>query len=297
MKIFLTGASGLLGTRLRSTLQHRGDTVVSLSRQAREGFVQGDPGVPGPWLDELTKCDAVVHLAGEPILARRWNDRFLAHVERSRVESTRLIAETLAKAGKPSVFISGSATGFYGSDRGDTILNESSAAGSDTLAKICIAWEQATEAAQSVGVRVACVRTGIVLDPEGGALPKMLKPFKMFAGGRIGNGMQFMSWIHHEDMTRALLHALETSTLRGPFNATAPNTVTNAEFSRVVAKVFRRPNWLPVPKFMLRLLVGRAAEVVTGSVRAVPDALLQSGFTFRHPTLEDALRDLLNRPA
>jgi uncharacterized protein len=216
------------------------------------------------------------------------------------VDSTRVIAETLAKYplrsdGTPKVFVSGSAVGIYGANTGDAIQTENSPPANDILASICVDWEAAAEVARTAGVRVCHPRTGIVLDPDGGALKSMALPFKLFVGGRIGSGKQWVSWIHHADMTALLLFALDTLTLTGPFNATAPNPVTNAEFSRVLAAVLRRPNYLPAPTFALRLLIGKGAEVIAGGQRAVPRAATEVGYSFRYPTLEPALLEIYGR--
>ncbi len=311
MRILVTGATGLIGRRLISQLLRRGEMVLPLSRKPiPSGFfgpgscepVVGDPTRAGPWRDALATCDAVVHLAGEPILGKRWNDAVLKELLDSRVESTRLIAETLARHpkradGSPKVFVSGSAVGYYGANPGAGEQRESSPPGSDALARICIAWESAAEPAARAGVRVAHPRTGIVLDPEGGALPTMVRPFKLFAGGRIGSGKQYVPWIHREDMTGLLLHLLDTAGCRGAFNACAPNPVTNAEFGAALGRVLHRPNWLPVPRFAIRVLLGKVADVVVGGQRAIPTKLLESGFAFRFADLEKALGELLLHPA
>ncbi|MEO2091490.1 MAG: TIGR01777 family oxidoreductase [Gemmataceae bacterium] len=307
MRVFITGSTGLIGRRVVRALLARGDAVVPLSRKPLPPVhfgpgscepVVGDPTTPGPWLDQLAACDAVVHLAGEPIAGKRWSDEFLKLVRRSRVDSTRLIAETLARSprragGTPKVLVSGSGVGYYGANTGDAVQTESAPPGGDVLADICRKWEAAADAARAAGARVCHSRTGIVLDPAGGALPKMALPFKLFVGGRIGSGKQWMSWIHHTDMTGLLLFALDTPTVTGPFNAVAPTPVTNAEFSRTLAKVLRRPNLFPAPVFALRVLLGKVAEVVAGGQRATPKAALDAGYRFRFAELEAALREVL----
>ena len=310
MRILVTGAAGLIGKRLVPKLLERGDTVLPLSRKplfpdtfgpgACDPLV-GDPSQAGPWLDSITGCDAVVHLAGEPILGRRWNDAVLKQILDSRVNSTALIARALAENprrsdGSPKVLISGSAVGYYGANSGLGEMLEPSPAGSDALARICIAWEAAAEPATTAGVRVVHPRTGIVLDPDGGALPTMVRPFKLFAGGRIGLGKQYVPWIHRDDMTSLLIHLLDRDDCRGAFNACSPNPVTNAQFSAALGKVLRRPNWLPVPRLAIRVLLGKVAEVVVGGQRAIPGQTLASGFAFQFPDLEAALRDLLLQP-
>jgi uncharacterized protein (TIGR01777 family) len=283
MRVFVTGGTGLIGRRLVAALTARGDTVVSLSRRAAEPRpgvepVTGDPAVAGPWLEQVGGCDAVVHLAGEPIMGQRWNAERLARMRASRVESTRLIAETLAKGG-PRVMVSGSAVGYYGLNTGDAEITEASPPGSDILARMCVDWEAAADPARAAGVRVVHPRTGIVLDPAGGAFPEMARPFKLFVGGRIGSGRQWVPWVHHADMTALLLFALDVPGVSGPVNAVGPHPVTNAEFSRLLAKALKRPNLFPVPVFALKLLFGGVAELVAGGQKALPAKLLAAGFT------------------
>lgn len=308
MRVFVTGATGLIGQRLIPRLLERGDTVLPLSRKPMfpGAFgpgscepVVGDPTKPGPWLGLIATCDAVVHLAGEPILGKRWNDDVLKELLDSRVNSTALIAETLAKNprrpdGSPKVFVSGSAVGYYGADSGDAEQLESSPPASDAMVNICVGWEAAAKPAEVAGVRVVHPRTGIVLDPAGGALPKIVKPFKLFAGGRIGSGKQYVPWIHRDDMTALLMFLLDHPDCHGAFNACGPNPVTNSVFSAILGNVLQRPNWLPVPRFAIRILLGKVADVVVGGQRAIPAKALAAGFAFRFPDLESALRDLLS---
>ena len=248
MTIFVTGATGLVGSHLVRALAARGDRVLALSRKAVdpgrfgpqvEGVV-GDPAADGPWLARLKECDAVVHLAGEPIAARRWTDAFLKVVRESRVRSTALIAAALAGRprrgdGSPKAWISASAVGYYG-PRGDEVLLEGAAAGGDELARVCLAWERAADPAAAAGVRVAHPRIGHVLDAHQGVLPRMARPFKLFAGGPIASGKQWMSWVHIADIVGLVLFALDTPEVAGPFNATAPEPVRNREFARTLAR-------------------------------------------------------------
>ena len=301
MKIFVTGASGLVGKRLVVALASRGNRVLALSRKSGASgpsgaeAVHGDPSVVGPWLDRLDECDAVVHLAGENIFAERWSDKFMAEIRRSRVESTAPIAERLAKRptrsdGTPKTLISASAVGYYGP--GEDEKTESSPAGNDFMAEVCVAWEAAAEPARRAGVRVTHPRFGIVLDPDGGALPNLMRPFRFFVGGRVGHGRQWVSWIHRDDATSALLFLLDQP-LSGPVNVTAPNPVRNREFSSILAAAMHRPNWLPVPPFSLRLALGKVAEVITTGQRVVPKALSETGFEFRYARLEKAMGQLI----
>ena len=310
LRILVTGATGLIGRRLIPALLQRGDTVLPLSRKPipadlfGPGIIEpiiGDPALAGPWLDSISTCDAVVNLTGEPILGQRWNEDFLKKIRDSRVNATARIADALAKNpkradGSPKVFVSGSAVGYYGADTGGAERIETAPAGDDAMAKICVDWEEAAKPARDAGVRVIHPRTGIVLDPEGGALPSLVRPFKLFAGGRIGSGKQFVPWIHRDDMTALLIHLLDRVDCSGPFNACGPHPATNSELAAALAKVLGRPNWLPAPRFAIRLLLGRVADTVAGGQRALPAKALASGFAFRFTDLEPALRDLLSRP-
>lgn len=295
MRVFVTGATGLVGSRLVDALKARGDTVFALSRRPGPDVVEGDPAIAGPWLDRLESCNAVVHLAGENIFAKRWSDAFLEKIRDSRVTSTRLIAECLARNGSPStVFVSCSAVGFYG-DRGDNPVRETDPPGSDFMAGACRDWEAAADPARSAGLRVVHPRLGIVLDPKGGALPNLTSPYRFFVGGRIGTGRQYTCWIHHVDLTRLLLYAIDVPNLSGPVNATAPNPVTNDAMGRMIGKVLGRPHWFPVPRFAMRIALGRIADMLVTGQRALPTAAIEAGFKFRFPDLEAALRELLVR--
>jgi uncharacterized protein len=237
----------------------------------------------------------VVHLAGEPV-AQRWTPDRKAAIRDSRVQGTSLLARTIAAVGGPRpVFLSGSAVGFYG-DRGDELLDESSGPGTDFLATVCQEWEAATRPAADAGARVVLLRTGIVLHPDGGALERLLVPFRLGVGGPIGSGRQWMSWITLEDELRAIAHAMWTESVRGPVNLVAPTPVTNAEFAATLGRVLTRPALLPVPRFALELLYGEMADAtILAGQRAMPRVLLGSGFGYAHPTLEQGLRALLGR--
>jgi uncharacterized protein len=282
--IFVTGATGLVGSRLVAALRERGDSVVALSRRPGPDVIEGDPSRPGPWLDLLDSCDAVVHLAGEGIFAKRWTNDFMKRIRESRVASTELISERLAKSGNKSVaFVSCSAVGYYGDPN------------TDFMTSVCHDWEAAADKARFAGNRVVHPRLGIVLDPKGGALPNLMRPYKYFVGGRMGSGKQIVNWIHHADLTRLLLFALDTPSLVGPMNATAPEPLTNDAIGRTIARVLGRPHWLPVPRFALRIALGRIADVLLAGGRVSSDKVIQAGFKFRFPELEPALRDLLGR--
>ena len=297
MNITLTGASGLIGRRLLKNFATAGYGLRVLSRHAGTNLPPGvaisvwDPMQGSPPEESLAGADAVVHLAGEPV-AQRWTDAVKRGIRDSRVVGTRNLVAGLAKLrNKPKVLVCASAIGIYGS-RGDEVLKESSGAGKGFLAETCVAWEQEAVAAETLGVRVVRVRIGIVLDGRGGALQKMLPPFRMGVGGRLGDGKQWMSWIHLADLASMLQMAVE-GPARGVLNGVAPNPVVNAEFTRELAKAVHRPAIFPVPGAAIKLLFGEMAEVLLASQRVVPEAAQKAGFTFRFPELAGALRDVV----
>ncbi len=295
MKVLVTGSTGLIGSALIKALHTQGHQVVRLVRAplaVSEPTVSWNPDTGTIDAAGLQGLDAVVHLAGESI-ARRWTQARKRRIRESRVRGTQLLAQTLARLQRPpKTLISASAIGYYG-DRGDTILREDSAPGSGFLAETSVAWEQAAQPAVQAGIRVAHPRTGIVLTTAGGALKEMLLPFQLGLGGVLGSGKQYWSWIAFDDVIGGLLHALHNENLRGPFNLVAPQPVTNREFTKVLGRVLSRPTLLPAPKFALRLLLGEMAEgLLFASARVEPAKLLASGYQFRHPDLEEALRAL-----
>jgi uncharacterized protein (TIGR01777 family) len=306
MRVFVTGGTGLVGRRSVRALRGRGDEPVVLSRRAttaREQFgegvrvVEGDPMQAGAWMDAVPDCDAVIHLAGENVFGRRWNAAVKQLLVDSRVQSTRHVAAALARKplradGRPRVLVNASAIGYYG-PHGDEELDENSPAGDDFLARLCADWEREAAAAERAGARSAMVRIGVVLDREGGALAKLLTPFKLFAGGPVGGGRQWMSWIHHEDMTGLLLLALDRDEARGPLNGTAPNPVTNRDFSKALGRALQRPSFFPTPGLFLRLGLGEVAEVVLTGQRVLPRRPLALGYSFRYPTVDAALQQIL----
>lgn len=301
MRVFVTGGTGLVGRRVVARLRDRGDDVIILSRSPGAGVV-GDPTVAGPWLDQLATCDAVIHLAGEPIAAHRWTTRFRQKVRDSRVVSTGLIAEALAKSprradGSPKVLVNASAVGYYGAfEDNPTEFVESDLPGSGFLADVCVAWEGATVPAAKAGVRVAVVRVGMVLAGDGGALPQLARPFRWYLGGPVGSGRQWVGWIHVDDLAGLFLLALDRANVSGPVNGTAPEPVTNWGFSRSLAAVLHRPCWLRVPKLALRIGLGTMAELATHGQRVVPARAKELGYEFRYPLLEPALRAALGVP-
>lgn len=289
LRVAVTGASGFLGTALCAFLTTGGHKVVRIGR-GRGNDVQWDPVRGALDMAALEGVDAVIHLAGASV-AERWTSEHKRAIRESRVQSTRLLAQAIAKLQrKPSVFLSGSAIGIYGS-RGDEVLDETSAFGADFLADIGREWEAETRAAEDAGVRVVHLRTGIVLNPAGGALAKMVTPFQAGVGGKLGSGAQWMSWISREDWIGAAYHALFTESLRGAVNFVGPEPVTGATFATTLARVLGRPNLFPVPAFALKTVFGEMAEgTILASQRVLPKALERSGFAFAHPSLATALR-------
>jgi uncharacterized protein (TIGR01777 family) len=272
MNVTLTGASGLIGSKLRTALQQRGDEVIPVSLRRD---------------DEIPLGDAVIHLAGENV-AQRWTDDARERIEQSRVQGTRRVVQAInASAHKPPL-ISASAVGYYG-PHGDETVDEDTPAGDDFLAQICVAWEQEAEQAET---RVVLVRTGVVLDPGGGALSKMMTPFKLGAGGPVAGGRQYMPWIHVDDVVGIYLNALDDPNWSGPVNATAPEPVTNRTFSKALGKALNRPAFAPIPGAAIRLLYGDMAQIVTSGQRAVPRRTLALGYSYKHQNLEEALKNV-----
>ena len=316
MRIVVAGGSGFLGRPLVNRLAVALHDVVVLTRgpagprvgsirsvtwtpdgeipPTRAGRAEAGSGRFGDWSTEVDGADAIINLAGEGIADRRWTVARKNVLRRTRMWSTRsLVAAVRAAAVKPPVFLSGSAVGYYGST-GDRTLDESSPPGSDFLAKLCVDWEAEAREAAALGCRVVTLRSGLVLARDGGALKKLLPPFQLYAGGPISSGRQFMSWIHRDDWIEMVMWALDTRAVAGALNATAPNPVTNAEFSRELGRALNRPSWLPVPALALRLLVGEIAPVaLVGGQRVMPKRALAHGFTFRYPELAAALAAVL----
>ena len=297
MKIVVAGANGLIGKALLRALKARGDEVLALVRRPQEieGAVtlQWD-GRDGAWASAIDGADAVVNLAGANIADHRWSDDFKRQVLESRTHSTKAIVEAIAKAEvKPRVLVNASAVGYYGG-RGDDLVDESARPGTDFLAGVVKAWE---EEAAKAAVRSVFLRTGIVLARDGGALAKMIPPFKAFVGGPIGSGKQWMPWIHLDDEVSAILWTIDHEELKGPVNLTAPNPVTMGEFAKTLGKVLHRPSWAPVPVAALKVVVGEFATVLVEGQRTVPLQLQKSGFAFRFTDLSAALEDLLGHRA
>ena len=297
MIIVVTGASGFIGRRLLKNFISAGYEIRVLSRHAGTNLPPGvklfawDPMQGPPPEESLREAGVVVHLAGEPV-AQRWSDSVKELIRDSRVVGTRnLVAGLKAMKRPPDALISSSAVGYYGS-RGDEVLKESSGSSDTWLSKVCVGWEREAEAASGLGVRVVPIRTGLVLDPRGGALHQMLPPFRMGVAGKLGSGTQWMSWIHLADLASLFQFAVETP-VRGPLNGVAPYPVTNADFTQELAKVLHRPALISVPVTALKLLYGEMAEVLLSSQRAIPTAAEAAGFRFRFPQLGPALANLL----
>jgi uncharacterized protein (TIGR01777 family) len=297
MHVLVTGSTGLVGSALVRRLTSEGHQVTRLVRTATppgSSDVSWDPAANRIATPALEGLDAVVHLAGENIATGRWTPAKKARIRDSRVQGTTLLCEALAQLVEaPKVLVSASAIGYYG-DRGEQVMREESRPGDDFLADVCRAWEAATAPAEARDIRVVHLRIGMILSPDGGALAKMLTPFKLGAGGVLGSGQQYMSWIALDDIVGIIHHALHTEALRGPVNAVAPQAVTNRDFTKTLGRVLRRPTVLPMPAPVVRLLFGEMGDtLLLSSTRVVPARLEASGYAFRYPDLEGALRHLL----
>ena len=292
MRIAVSGSTGFIGSQLVTALTRDGHDVTRIVRsKARSGDVRWSPDEGSIDAAALEGTEAVIHLAGE-IIAQRWTGAVKQRIRDSRKHGTRLLAETIAGLARPPrVMISASAIGFYGADRGDEILDETSAPGDDFLADVAVEWEAATEPASARGIRVVRTRFGVVLDPAGGVLQRVLPIFKLGLGGKLGDGKQWMSWISLEDLIEAIRFVLRAPTVTGAVNLTAPHPVRNDEFTSVLGRVLGRPTFALVPAFALRAVYGEMADAtILASQRVVPKRLQESGFRFAHPKLEAALR-------
>jgi uncharacterized protein (TIGR01777 family) len=300
LRVTVTGATGLLGPQLVAALTARGDEVTVLTRMPERArtrlgeleAVRWDAlREPAP-AHALEGRDAVVHLAGEPV-AQRWSSGVKQAIRESRVRGTANLVQGLAEVeDRPGVLVSGSAIGYYGS-HGEEPIDEDAPPGRDFLAQVCVLWEEQAQAARELGMRVVLIRTGVVLDAGGGALEKMLPPFRLGVGGPVAGGQQYVPWIHTADEIGLILEAIDDDDWEGPVNATAPEPVTNAELSRELGQALGRPSFLPVPGIALRLLYGDMAQIVTGGARVVPAKALVLGYEFRHPQLAEALASAL----
>ncbi len=299
MKIVISGATGFIGKAFSEALLKQGHSLTVLTRSPKQtqnpklSFVVWNPDDEKTIVKEIDGTDAVVNLAGEPIIGKRWSANQKEKLLTSRVNATKIITHSIEKAKiKPKVFVNASAIGYYGS-RGNEELTENSHSGEDFLAKVCKAWEAHAVRAKDFGVRVVCLRIGVVLGKNGGALEKMLPPFKLFAGGWLGNGNQWMSWIHIEDLVRLISFCIENPKAEGPVNGVSPAPVTNKAFSMVLAQTLKRPCFMPVPEVALKLLLGEASIILLGSARVLPRKARELSFTFYHPDIRNALAAIL----
>ena len=306
MRILVVGGTGLVGRRLCEALARAGHDLRAISRNVPRSTPHLPAGTdlrPVPrseaeWTSLVDGCNAIFNLAGEGIVDGRWTDARKQQLRDSRIGITEsLVRACESTVRRPRVLVNASAIGFYG-PHGDEDLNESSASGDDFLAEMCVAWEQAAMAAVDFGLRVVTVRIGVVLSMDGGSLERMLPPFRMGLGGPFGTGEQYFSWVHEDDLTGLLMHALDNESIEGPMNGTAPNPVSNREFSKTLGAVLNRPAFLSPPDFVIRLAFGEVADAIllTGQ-RVLPAVAQKTGFKFRYETAEEALRALLDRPA
>jgi uncharacterized protein (TIGR01777 family) len=302
MKVAIAGATGFVGSRLVEQLQAEGHQVLILTRNssaaqkvfpaANVEIVTYTPTESGPWQQAIAGCDGVVNLLGEPIGEGRWTAERKQEILNSRKLGTQKIVEAIARSNpKPSVLVNASAIGYYGTSETAT-FDETSPAGNDFLARVCQAWEAEAEKVKAFGTRLVIIRFGIVLG-MGGALAKMVPPFKLFAGGPLGTGRQWFSWIHRDDLVNSIVQALTRSDIEGVLNGTAPNPVRMAEFCQTLGQTLNRPSWLPVPSFALEALLGDGAMVVLEGQQVLPKCLLSYGFNYQYPTVKQALEAIL----
>jgi hypothetical protein len=300
MNTLVTGGTGFIGRRLVAALRARGNAVTVLSRDAvRARSLLGDQvecldwdpaQAEGPWEKALARADGVVNLAGEPVLARHWNDAVKTRIRESRVQGTRHLVEAMARAGaRPRVLVNASGVDYYG-DTGDTAVDEGAPPGDTFLARVCVAWEAEAQRAAALGVREVRLRTGVVLGEAGGALAQMERAFRLFVGGAVGGGRQWLPWIHLDDVVGVILRALDDEAVTGPVNVVAPEPVRMLALAREVGRALRRPSWAPVPAFALRIVLGEAASVLVQSKRVLPGVLRRLGFAYRYTDLAEALR-------
>jgi uncharacterized protein (TIGR01777 family) len=297
-KIVLSGGTGFIGSEICAQLLQKDYELVLITRYPSKyeavkannlRYISWD----NPLNEVIDEADAVIHLAGEPVIGGRWTEEVKKKIHDSRIQSTRKLVQVMSSSNnKPEVFISASASGYYG-DTGIEWRSEDDSPGEDFLAKVCIAWEKEAQAAKELGIRVVNPRIGIVLGQDGGALKNMLTPFRLGLGGSIGPGTQFMSWIHLRDLTRAIIQFLEDDRIQGPVNMCAPEPVTMDVFTQVLAKTMHRPNLFTVPSFALKLLFGEGAQPILDSIRMKSEVLEAIGFTYTYEDLEEALFDLV----
>lgn len=301
-RIIITGATGLIGRKLSQKLYEAENQIIVFSRNASSAkkilkkdfvYIDWDYRKNDKWIESISSADAIVHLAGINLFAKRWNKTFKEEILASRKETTKALVDAVKQSKtKPKVFVSASGVGYYG-DCGDKLLDENSPVGNDFLAEVCKVWESEAAEIEQAGVRRVSVRTGIVLSKEDGALKRMLLPFKLFIGGPLGNGKQWFPWIHIDDIVGVYFHAIENQNISGAVNAASPNICTMKEFANTLGKVLHRPTLFPVPEFALKIAIGEAGKVVLMSQRVIVNKLLESGYKFKFENLEEALRNLL----
>jgi hypothetical protein len=301
MKVAITGATGFVGSRLVEQLQAQGHQPLIFTRNREAALrrfpnweiVAYTPTEAGDWQKAIAGCDAVVHLAGEPIAENRWTPQHKEEILNSRKLGTQKMVEAIAQANpKPQVLVNASAIGYYGTSETAT-FDETSPPGNDFLAEVCQAWEAEAQKVKNAGVRLVILRFGIVLG-NGGALAKMIPPFQFFAGGPIGTGQQWFAWIHRDDLVHLIMEALNQSDMEGVFNATAPNPVRMSELSEKLGDVLHRPSWLPVPSFALEALLGEGAKVVLEGQQVLPKRTISYGFKYQYPIVKEALAEILS---
>ena len=305
MKIVIAGGTGFIGRHVSQFLIHSGHSVILLSRHTGEGkslvniharHIQWDGCIQGPWAQECEGADVAINLSGAPIADSRWTKKRKQELIDSRVQSTKALLQAISSwRNKPHTFMTASGIGFYG-DRGGEVVNESSTPGEGFLRELCQVWEGAAMEGEALGLRVIPIRIGMVLGPDGGALSKMTLPFRLFLGGPILPGSQFVSWIHREDLARLILFLITHSSVKGPVNAVAPEAVTMQDFCTTLGKAMNRPSWFPVPEFMLRIALGELATMLTTGQRVHPLKALEAGFSYSYATLQTALDSLFAAP-
>jgi len=306
MKIVIAGGTGFIGRHVSQLLIHEGHSVILLSRHTGDGkhlvniytrHIQWDGCIQGPWAQECEGADVVINLSGAPIADSRWTKKRKQELIDSRVQSTKALLQAISSwRNKPHTFMTASGIGFYG-DRGGELVNESSTPGEGFLRQLCQAWEGAAMEREALGLRILPIRIGMVLGLDGGALSKMTLPFRMFLGGPILPGTQFVSWIHYEDLARLILFLITHSSIRGPVNAVAPEAVTMQDFCTTLGKAMHRPSWFPVPEFMLRIALGELATMLTTGQRVHALKALGAGFSYSYATLQAALDSLFSQSA
>lgn len=305
MNIFITGGTGLIGKALINKLLERGDSLTVLSRNKEKAeklfnnnvnVIQGNPSEKGDWQNIISTggFDTIINLAGEPVASKRWNDAEKKNIYDSRIKSTENIIESIKKASiKPKSLINASAVGYYGFQEDDREINENETIGKDFLSYLCRDWEDTARRAEKKGLRVVRLRFGIVLSDNGGALEKMIVPFKLYAGGHIGDGKQWVPWIHINDAVNLIIFSIDNLNVTGAVNVTAPNPVRMKDFCKEMGKVINRPSWLPVPTLTLKATFGEMADIITSGQRAVPHKVLNNGYKFQYENVDEALNNLL----